>query len=91
MRGDRVLFSSVGLWEGFLGVKITRIPYHGDLAMYGRKQLIGRVVLAVWQILCHRMVKTKDTDGSAQAMLPQVCLAQGITGSSIQVSSNRCS
>ena len=27
-RGDRVLFSSVGLWEGFLGVKITRIPYH---------------------------------------------------------------
>jgi len=21
-RGDRVLFSSVGLWEGFLGVKI---------------------------------------------------------------------
>ena len=28
-RGDRVLFSSVGLWEGFLGVKITRIPYHG--------------------------------------------------------------
>ena len=27
-RGDRVLFSSVGLWEGFLDVKITRIPYH---------------------------------------------------------------
>ena len=27
MRGDRVLFSSVGLWEGFLGVRITRIPY----------------------------------------------------------------
>ena len=27
-RGDRVLFSSVGLWEWFLGVKITRIPYH---------------------------------------------------------------
>ena len=26
-RGHRVLFSSVGLWEGFLGVKITRIPY----------------------------------------------------------------
>ena len=26
-RGDRVLFSSVGLWEGFLGVRITRIPY----------------------------------------------------------------
>ena len=26
--GDRVLFSSVGLWEGFLGVNITRIPYH---------------------------------------------------------------
>ena len=26
--GDCVLFSSVGLWEGFLGVKITRIPYH---------------------------------------------------------------
>ena len=23
MQGDRVLFSSVGLWEGFLGVKIT--------------------------------------------------------------------
>ena len=30
-RGDRVLFSSVGLWEGFLGVRITRIPYrYGD-------------------------------------------------------------
>ena len=27
-RGDRVLFSSVGLWEGFLSVKITWIPYH---------------------------------------------------------------
>ena len=26
-RGDRVSFSSVGLWEGFLGVRITRIPY----------------------------------------------------------------
>ena len=27
-RGDRVSFSRVGLWEGFLGVKIIRIPYH---------------------------------------------------------------
>ena len=27
-REDRVFFSSVGLWEGFLGVKITWIPYH---------------------------------------------------------------
>ena len=25
--GDRVLFSNVGPWEGFLGVKITRSPY----------------------------------------------------------------
>ena len=27
-QGDCVLFSSVGLWEGFLGVKITQILYH---------------------------------------------------------------
>ena len=28
MQGDCVLFSSaVGLWEGFLGLKITRSPY----------------------------------------------------------------
>ena len=27
-REDRVLFSSMGLWEGFVGVLITRIPYH---------------------------------------------------------------
>jgi len=26
-QGDRVLFSSVGSWEGFLGVKITQSPY----------------------------------------------------------------
>ena len=25
MQGDLVLFSSVGLWEAFLGVKITRV------------------------------------------------------------------
>ena len=25
-RADRVLFSSVGLWEGFLGVRITPDP-----------------------------------------------------------------
>ena len=26
-QGDRVLFSRVGLWEGFLGVRITWSPY----------------------------------------------------------------
>ena len=26
-KGGRVTLSSVGLWEGFLGVKITRSPY----------------------------------------------------------------
>ena len=26
-QGDRVLFSSVGLWEGFLGVRNTWSPY----------------------------------------------------------------
>lgn len=28
-QGDRILFSSVGLWQGFLGVQITRSPYLG--------------------------------------------------------------
>ena len=31
MRGDREMFSSVGLWEGFLGVKITHSPYLAKL------------------------------------------------------------
>ena len=32
MRGDRELFSSVGFWEGFLGLKIAWSPYFIEIS-----------------------------------------------------------
>ena len=52
MQGDHVSFSSVGLWEGFLGVQITRTPYpYTDPSVYFSTQVAetedGKRIIAI--------------------------------------------
>ena len=52
-----MLFSSVGLWEGFLGVKITRIRYHFDVM--GMKGAV--VAKETYAVFCLYLAGTGET------------------------------